>query len=95
MPERARGVPSNLCRPKVFLSRPKSEAHPVRARKTVQALTSKLWAARSFCMGLHHSPFKQTQRALGVPMILGLLRDRDGRRTSARAVFGTQLIPSW
>ena len=28
-------------------------------------------------------------------MILGLLRDRDGGRTSARAVFGTQLVLSW
>ena len=45
--------------PGPFLSRPKSEAHPVRARKSAQALTSKVWVSRSFCVGLHHSPFKK------------------------------------
>ena len=45
--------------PGPFLSRPQSEAHPVRTRKSAQALSSKVWASRSFCMRLHHSPFKQ------------------------------------
>ena len=46
-------------------------------------------------MGLHHRHFKKIQRALGVPMILGLLRDRDGGQISARTVFGTRRVPSW
>ena len=45
--------------PGFFLGRPKNEAHPLRARKSAQARTSKVWASRSFCMGLHHSPFKK------------------------------------
>ena len=48
--------------PGLFLSRPKSEAHPVRARKSAQAPTSNVWASRSFCVSLHQALSKNSAR---------------------------------